>query len=88
VKCRVVSCRESGAVIMLKLECEGVKKELMKNKYRLKGDKIFIENDLSWEERKVQEKINRWIKERKGEGLEIKVRIREGGMETVGGGRK
>lgn len=31
----------------------------MKNKYKLKGGKIFIENDLSWEDRKIQEKINK-----------------------------
>jgi len=59
VECKVVSCRESEMVIIVKLECEEVKREVMKNKYRLKGDKIFIENGLSWEERKVQEKINR-----------------------------
>jgi len=47
VECRVISCRKSGARIFVKLECEEVKKEVMKNKYRLKGHKIFIENDLS-----------------------------------------
>jgi len=72
VKCRVVSCKESRTLIFVKLKCEEVKKEVMKSKYRLKNDKIFIENNLSWEERKVQEKINRWIKEQKGKGLEIK----------------
>jgi len=59
VEYRVVSCRENGALIFVKLECEKIKKEVMKNKYRLKDNKIFIENNLSWEERKVQEKINR-----------------------------
>jgi len=59
----VVSCRESSAVIILKLEREKVIKEIMKNKYRIKGDKIYIENDLTWEERKIQEKINRCAKE-------------------------
>jgi len=33
-------------VVIIKLEIEEIKKEVMKNKYKLKGDKIFIENDL------------------------------------------
>lgn len=28
-----------------------MKKEMMLNKNKLKGEKIFIENDLSWEEK-------------------------------------
>jgi len=36
-----VSCKESGALTFVKLECEEIKKEIMKNKYRLK-DKIFL----------------------------------------------
>lgn len=38
------------------------KKEVMKKKSRLKGlkgEQIFIENDLTWQERKIQEKINK-----------------------------
>jgi len=31
MECRVVSCRESRAVIFVKLKCEEVKKEVMKN---------------------------------------------------------
>lgn len=75
VVCKVASCRESSAVIIVKLESEEVKREIMKNKYKLKGDRIFIENDLSWAERKVQVRINRWVKERKEKGLEVKARL-------------
>jgi len=60
-------------VIILKLEFKEVKKEVMKKKYRLKGNKIFIENDLSWKERKIQEKINRWAKEQRGKELNVKI---------------
>lgn len=53
--------------LSVKLESEKVKKEVMRNKFKLKGEKIFIKNDLSWEERKIQDKINRWAKtEKKG----------------------
>jgi len=78
-----VSCRENRAMIIVKLESEEVKKKVMRNKYRLKGDKIFIENDLSWEERKVQEKINRWVKEQKSKGMEIKVKLKRVRMKGI-----
>lgn len=58
---------------MVKIENNEKKKEIMKNKYKLKGEKIFIENDLSQEERKTQEKINRQTKEKKEKGEEVKV---------------
>ena len=53
----------------------------MRNKHKLKGD-IFIENDLSWEKRKIQERINKWVKEQKGGRKDIKVglsKVREYG---------
>lgn len=37
----------------------------MANKNRLRGERVFIENDLSWKERKIQEKVYRWAKEKK-----------------------
>lgn len=73
------------------LESEKVKKEVMRNKFKLKGEKIFIKNDLSWEERKIQDKINRWAKtERKGAGGKGRIRKskNEGGMENMGRDRK
>lgn len=46
-------------MIIVRLENKEVKKEMMRNKFKLKGEKIFFENNLSWEKRKIQEKINR-----------------------------
>lgn len=43
-------------MIIARVENKEVKKQVMRNKFILKGEKIFIENDLSWEERKIQEK--------------------------------
>jgi len=51
--------RRSGPVIVTRIEGEERKKEIMKNKYKLKGERIFIKNDLIYEERKVQEKMGR-----------------------------
>jgi len=42
VDINVLGCRESGTVLVVKLENEEEKKEMMKNKYRLKGEKIYI----------------------------------------------
>jgi len=75
VDAKVVGCRESGAVVVIRLENEEEKKEVMQNKFRLKGESIFIENDLSWEDRNVQVRINRWVKEQKGKGLEVKIGV-------------
>lgn len=66
VKCRTVGCRISGSVIVAKVkEEEEEQKNVMRNKSKLKSDKIFIENDLNWDERKIQERINRWAKEKR-----------------------
>lgn len=72
VDCRIVECRNSGPVIVAKVENEDKKKEIM-SKSRLKGERIFIENDLSWDERKVQEKISGWARERRREGVKVKI---------------
>lgn len=48
------------------------KRKLCRTK-KLRGENIFIKNDLSQEERKEQDKINRWAKEQRGEGIEIKI---------------
>lgn len=68
-----MECRNSGPVIVAKFENEEKKKEVMRNKNKLKEDNIFIENDLSWEERKQQEKINRWAREKRGKEVEVKI---------------
>jgi len=49
------------------------KREVMVNKYKLKGEDIFIENDLTWEERKVQERISKWFREMRNKGNEVKI---------------
>lgn len=73
IECKIVECRSSGLVLVAKVESEEKEREVMRNKNRLKGGNIFIENDLSWEERKIQEKMNSWARERRREGVEVKV---------------
>jgi len=59
IDCRISKVRKNGPVIIAKIESEEGKKEIMKMKGKLKGDSLFIEKDLSFEERKVQEKLSR-----------------------------
>jgi len=68
VKCKIEHYRISGKVIIAKLWSEEEKREVIRNKNRLKEDQIFIENNLTWEERKTQERINTWVKERRNKG--------------------
>lgn len=54
IECKIEKCWKSEYVIA-RYENEEEKREIMKNKYKLNGEKIFIKNDLTWEERKTQE---------------------------------
>jgi len=73
VDCKVSEVRKSSPVIIVKIDSEEEKKEIMKNKYKLKGERLFIENELSFEERTVQEKLSRWAKEKRNKGMKVKI---------------
>lgn len=72
VNCNVISCWKSGIVTIAKLENE-MKKEIMRNKNKLRGMNIYIENGLSWEDRKVQENFNKWVNDKRAKGEVVKV---------------
>jgi len=69
---KVKGCKVDGKVIVVSLNSSEDKKEIMKGKSKLKGGNIFIDNDLTWEERKTQERINKWVKEQRGKGKEVR----------------
>lgn len=71
---KVVFCRMSDRVVIAKLGSKKEKREMMKKKNRLKGE-IYIENDVTWEELKTQEKIKIWIKEERQKGEDVKIGI-------------
>jgi len=73
VECNVVQSRINRNVMIVRLGSAEEKREVMVNKYKLKGEEIFIENDLTWEERKVQERISKWSREMRNKGNEIKI---------------
>ncbi|RLU26458.1 hypothetical protein DMN91_000253 [Ooceraea biroi] len=70
VDSKVWQVRRSGRVLIARLE---MKRKVMKSKSKLGTERVFIENDLTWEERRVQEEITRWAKDQRGKGMEIKV---------------
>lgn len=47
IEVKVIRCRRSGGVLVVKLENEHMKKKVMRNKSKLKGRNSFIENNLS-----------------------------------------
>lgn len=53
---KMIECRLSGKMIVATLEQGDMKEIAMKKKNRLRSKKIFIENDLIWKERKIQER--------------------------------
>lgn len=59
VEGNVISLRKSKKVLIAKIGSEKEKKAIMANKNKLKGGEIFIKNDLSWEDRKIQEDISK-----------------------------
>lgn len=54
----IETAQKRGAVVVAKVDTE-YKIGIMKNKGMLAGTKIYVENDLSWKERKKQELINK-----------------------------
>ncbi|XP_070529422.1 uncharacterized protein PF3D7_1120000-like [Cardiocondyla obscurior] len=59
IEVRIKAVRRNGKVVVVNLESSEEKREVMIRKSKLKGGSIFINNDLSWEDRKRQEKLNR-----------------------------
>jgi len=68
---------QSGKIIAKLNDNDEEKKEMMSKKNKLKGEQIFIENDLTLEEKKIQKRINNWVKERKNKGENIKIEIEQ-----------
>lgn len=63
IRCNITDVRVSGKVIVIRLATEQEKTEVIKNKNRLMGGTIYIENDLTREERYKQKEIWDWVKE-------------------------
>jgi len=62
---------EKGGVILVKIGDEFEKEEMMKNKEKLKGTKIWIQEDRSWEERKAQRNIREIARRKREKGRKV-----------------
>lgn len=61
----------SGKVKVARVNRE-LKTEIMRKKNRLAGSRIFIENDFNFEDRKRQEELYAWVKEKRELGLKMR----------------
>ena len=68
---RVMEGRDNGLIIA-RMKDEGQKKEIMKKKSRLAGKRIFIDNDLTKGERKIQKEIRQLARTERGNGRKVK----------------
>lgn len=75
VRVEVEAAWRGGSVIVARLGSVGEKRQIMGSKSKLAGTKIFIENDLSYEDRKRQEEMAKWVRSRREEGWSIKLGI-------------
>lgn len=76
VRCSITEVRKSGKVVIVRLATDEQKAEVMKNKNRLVGGTIYIENDLTKEERDKQKEMWEWVKERRLRGEDVKMRLK------------
>lgn len=63
----------SKEVLIVQLSSWTCKTDIMKNKFKLNGQQIYIENDLTEDERKIQAEIRSKAREEKIKGNRIKI---------------
>jgi len=74
VEFKVVNCRESGTVVVIKLKNDETKKEVMRNKHKLKGGRVFIKRFELGGKKNARE-INRWAKIQREKRIKVKIGI-------------
>lgn len=83
VEGRIMNVSRSGKVLIVKLGGEEEKSKIMENKHKLRGERLFIEQDMIWEDRILQGKLSAWAKVRKERGDDVKIgvgRVRVNGI--------
>jgi len=64
---------EKGRLVVVRLMSEDMRRRVLRNKGKLKGGEIWIEEDLTWEERKKRWKIRRIAREEEVKGKRVRV---------------
>lgn len=65
--------REKGSMLVVKVQSEWMKRNILMNKWKLKGREVWIEEDLTWEERRIKWKIGQVALKEKLKGKKIRV---------------
>lgn len=69
---------DKGGLVVIKVGSEGERREVLRNKWKLRGENVWIEEDLTWEERKVRWKLRELVSEQRSEGK--LARLGQGGV--------
>jgi len=75
-KIRVKEVRVIGKeekMILVELENFEEKRKIMKNKYKLRGKKIYVDEDMTRKERGIQKRVREWAYQEKKKGRMVKV---------------
>lgn len=59
--------------MVVKVGSEEEKSRIMQNKWKLKGSDIWLNDDLSWEERRIRWKIMQVAKNEQEEGRKVRI---------------
>jgi len=60
-------------IILVELENFEEKMKIMKNKYKLRGKKIYVDEDMTRKEREIQKRVREWAYQEKKKGRIVKV---------------
>lgn len=60
-------------VIIAKIENEEKKREVMYNKLKLGREKIYVDHNLTWEERKRREETRKSVRKEREKDKEVKI---------------
>ena len=72
IPAEVKSAWVRGKEVVARLISLKYKEKVMRNKSKLASSKIFIENFRNFDERKRQDEINAWVREKKEHGIQLK----------------
>ena len=73
MECNIAFSRINGTVIVVRVGNEKERREIMRNKHKLKREQDFLLKTIQVRRREKFKRINRWMKEQKGEEKEIKI---------------
>ncbi|XP_032688392.1 golgin subfamily A member 6-like protein 6 [Odontomachus brunneus] len=65
--------KEKGEMVIVRMTSEEVKRRILESKWKLKGKDVWIEEDLTWEERRIRWNARRVALERGWKGSKARV---------------